>query len=262
MGMKAHWNERMHDLRSDEFKRIFNRFKKKEFQKTLELGAGDGFQTKLLKRYSICVTAADYNYSRLKKTRGVDYMQLDAEEAGKKFKKSSFDLVYSSNMLEHLNYPDKSLRGIHRILKDDGITIHTMPTPFWKFCQMVFHYPNLMVLFIQNIRDLKGRMKQSTTNNPKSSKHSILRQIIWPVPHGAYNSNIIEFIKFRKKRWLHEFDKSGFVVIKVIKGPISSGYRFGFDTIRKILEKLGFASVYIYVAVKRGKVSRYAKNFD
>ena len=57
------------------------------------------------------------------------------------FGEKSFDIVFSSNLLEHLPDPSVVLRGVHRLLKDDGITVHIMPGPFWKLCQMALYHP-------------------------------------------------------------------------------------------------------------------------
>ena len=42
---------------------------------------------------------------------------------------------------------------------------------------------------------------------------------------------------------------AGFQVVKVVKGPVASGYGFGFDGLRSFLEKLGFCSEYMFVTV-------------
>lgn len=44
------------------------------------------------------------------------------------FESKSFDVVYSSHVLEHVNDEQKSLSEMKRVLKDDGILIIGMPT--------------------------------------------------------------------------------------------------------------------------------------
>ena len=54
----------------------------------------------------------------------------------------SFDVVYSSHVLEHVNSESKSLKEMKRVLKDDGILIIGMPTASMAilnyFSQLIF----------------------------------------------------------------------------------------------------------------------------
>lgn len=46
------------------------------------------------------------------------------------FEDKTFDVVYSSHVLEHVNDEHKSLQEMKRVLKDDGVLIIGMPTAF------------------------------------------------------------------------------------------------------------------------------------
>ncbi len=58
-----------------------------------------------------------------------------------------------------------------------------------------------------------------------------------------------------------DFENAGFEVVNIIKGPVVSGYGFGFDKARKVLENLGFASEFAYVIVKKGYASSFSRFF-
>ena len=47
-----------------------------------------------------------------------------------------FDLVFSSNVLEHVENLDTCLAEIKRVLVPGGIMIHSMPTGTWKLIQV------------------------------------------------------------------------------------------------------------------------------
>jgi hypothetical protein len=96
-------------------------------------------------------------------------------------------------------------------------------------------------------------------NNPKMP--AVAERLLWPTPHGAYRSNFEEFYAFSKRRWLREFDAAGFTVVKVLRGPVASGYGFGLDRLRAGLELAGFASEYAYVTVKRDRTSPFVAYF-
>ena len=89
-----------------------------------------------------------------------------------------------------------------------------------------------------------------------------LRRILIKKPHGISETNMQEFYAFSKKRWLKEFDQAGFEIIAVKKGPAASGNALGMDRIRKIVEKLGFTSEYIYIAKKKNSNSSYINYFS
>lgn len=285
MKIKAEWTSYLHKVRKRELNLILQKFpSKKIFETALEIGAGDGFQSNILSKYSKHLISTDYNAERLKKNnaKNKECKICDAEIIDTYFKERQFDFIFSSNLLEHLPHPEKALKAIHKTLKDNGLTIHVTPNPFWKFCQILLFYPNLFLTKIEELSQAnslseliftkllrkkketqKGELsKKEIGNNPKmvtQKNYSLFRRLLWPIPHGAYENNIIEFFAWRRKRWLAEFDKAGFNIIKIIKGPVCSGYGFNLDKIRASLEKISLSSEYIYVAEKKDKVSQYRK---
>ena len=266
---------------------IFSECPEKLFQTGLELGAGDGFQSILLAKYVSKLISTDLNPNKLKResNKSIEYVICDAEEIKEYFNKRQFDLVFSSNLLEHLPNPDKALNGIYDVLKDDGITIHVMPSPFWKFCYLLLYYPNLCVSVLEEMTEKDGdskkigkmirKLKGSTNNleqnkqgpqlgnNPKIQRapRSFMYRLLVPEPHGVSISHVKEFYAFSKYRWIKQFEKANLDLVKIIKGPVSSGHGFGLNFIRNILERLGVTSEYIYIAIKKGQHSRY-ENFS
>jgi hypothetical protein len=70
-----------------------------------------------------------------------------------------------------------------------------------------------------------------------------------------------EFIAFGKQRWIRKFESAGFKVLAVRKVAWSSGYGFGFIRLRRLMERLGFHTVYAYFAAKTNCSNRYADYF-
>ena len=252
---------------------IFSKCPEKSFQTGLELGAGDGFQSTLLTKYVSKLTSTDYDPGILKRasSESVEYRVCDAEEADKLFGKGQFDLVFSSNLLEHLPNPGRALVAIGEVLKDDGITIHVMPSPFWKLCHLLLYVPNKCVVVLEKITEKGGlgemlrRMtrrakglsndySEGFENNPKIQRapRSFVHRLLIPEPHGVSSGSVDEFYAFSESRWRKEFEKADLELVKIIKGPVSSGYGFGLYFVRSVLERFGFASEYIYLAVKNG----------
>lgn len=275
MRIKPDWFQWLHGYRAREIALIFGRCPEGLFGKGLELGAGDGFQSALLLRYVGHLTATDIKPAilRMPPHNGLDYQVLDAEEVGEHFPPDSFDLVFSSNLLEHLPAPERALTGICQVLKDDGVTIHIVPSPFWKVCELLLYVPNHVIVLLEQVlgrggehvlvekvrRHMPGRAEgapppQEPDNNPKSHKrpHGFLYRWFIPQTHGVSEGHLEEFRAFRKARWIREFQRAGLHVAAVRKGPVASGYGFGLDTLRHWLERLGFTSEYIYIATKEG----------
>jgi len=264
MKIMADWIQHLHNHRKRELGLIFSKCPERLFQEALELGAGDGFQSGLLTRYASKIISTDLNPDILKGQNGdsIEYRICNAEEIDKIFDRGVFDLVFSSNLLEHLPDPGRALDAIYNVLKDNGITIHVMPNPFWKFCTMLLRMPYICINAIEKMAQ-KEPDKEGTENRLKArDKRKLIHDILVPRPHGASSSNIKEFYLFSKARWKKQFKKANLDLIKIIKGPVASGYGFGLDWLRYIMEGLGFTSEYIYIAIKKGQDSCYRHYFD
>jgi ubiquinone/menaquinone biosynthesis C-methylase UbiE len=270
--LKSDWHSHLHKIKKREVECIFSKCPEKLFQMGLELGAGDGFQSTLLTKYISKLISTDYNPYRLKRksNKSIEYRICDAETINNIFNKKQFDIVFSSNLLEHVPHPQKVLKGTYEILKDNGITIHIVPSPFWKLCHLLLHIPNKCIVALDlliNKRNAinieKNKKYPKLGNNPKTQKKRriFFHRLLMPEPHGVSTNNFKEFYAFSKLRWKREFEKANFELIRIIKGPVVSGYGFGLDFLRNILERFGFTSEYIYIAVKKEMSSPYTKYF-
>jgi len=282
MKFKAEWSNHLHSIRAREVSLIFRRCPDKVFEAALELGAGDGYQSRLLVRYVGRLVVTDIRWHTMEKLNArIEQRICDAESVEAYFHEGEFDLVYSSNLLEHLPNPGSALRGIFKVLKNDGITIHIMPSQFWKLCQLGLFYPDLALRLFEAgaqpdtlkrflRRRILGKDPPPTRdllwdpmNNPKMPAKPIgfWRQLLWPRPHGAYATNLHEFLAFRRSRWVGELSDAGFHVRKIFPGPVSSPYGFGLNRVRAGLERLGLATEYIFIATKHGSHSPYITYF-
>ncbi len=257
----------LHKRRKRELYLIFRNVPYKIFNKGLEVGAGDFYQSKILNMYIKNFICTEYIIQNIpkKSSKNIKYLSCDAEIIDTYFKKNEFDLVFSSNMMQYLVNPGAFLKGVYKILKDDGVSIHCMPNRFWKISQMILHHFNYLIIFIEKLSSCKFKEQYKKNRlhiNLEHKKHNLIRRIVWPIPHGAYKNNIEEFLNYGKKKWINVFERNGFKVAKIIKGPVSLGYSLGFEKIRRLLEKLGFCSEYIYITMKKNKKSKYLKYFE
>lgn len=277
MRLKADWSHHLHFVRRREIEILFSRCPQDLFARGLELGAGDGFQSGLLSRYVTRLTSTDFDRSGLPKqdSDAIEYRRCDAEHLVEEFPSDQFDLVFSSNMLEHVLDVQRTLAGIFQVLRDDGVTIHWVPGPLWKIASFSLHFPNLAAMLLERITTPGARLfrgagggasndhARATGNNPKTVRpeRSRIQRWLWPEPHGVSAGHIEELAAFARARWSAEFQRAGFEVVTVIRGPVSSGYGFGWDRGRAALERLGIATEYAYVAVKADRASPYRAYF-
>jgi SAM-dependent methyltransferase len=256
------WKNYIHTMRRKEVEIIFEKYPEKYFSSALELGAGDGFQSKLLDRYAKRLISTDLDPNRLNQhdQDGIQYKICDAELIDTYFVEETFDLIFASNLFEHLSNPSDTLTRIRKIVGADGVVILIMPSPFWALCRWLLYYPVKIARFRKKqIKEIRGNAirKKGTKmncclsrgNNLKAAplkRHPILDKIRWPIPHGVSNGLFEEFMNFRKKRWCKLFNKSGFKLICIKKGPVMSSYGLGLDKIRLLLERIGLTGEYIY----------------
>ena len=96
-------------------------------QRALDVGARAGHQTRWLQSRGYHVTSIDVE------PMFPECMQVDANQR-LPFDDDSFDLVWCSEVIEHLNDPEFSLNDLRRITKPGGTLLLTTPNSYaWLF---------------------------------------------------------------------------------------------------------------------------------
>jgi ubiquinone/menaquinone biosynthesis C-methylase UbiE len=115
----------------------------KEKMKAIELGCGEGFSTQKIHKMlpaNIKLYASEYVEQLVPKARelnpDVEVIQESVYELT--HKDNTFDIIFFPEVLEHLDFPDKALKEINRVLKDDGVLILGVPNePLWRVLNML-----------------------------------------------------------------------------------------------------------------------------
>ena len=119
--------------------------------KTLDIGAGDGLITSLLSAEGI-----DDNELAVKlaEAKNVDVKIGSAYDL--KYSDSIFDNVLMADVIEHLEFPERALKQIERVLREDGYLYIVTPLANKKGLHDKYHYkeytPSELVLFMQESR--------------------------------------------------------------------------------------------------------------
>lgn len=100
-----------------------------DYERVLVIGCGQGDELRLLQ--SDAVTAFDLSFNAAQDARKLfpDYEYLQADGMMLPFSDKCFDLVFSSEVLEHILEPERMLSEVRRVLRPGGILLLT--TPNW-----------------------------------------------------------------------------------------------------------------------------------
>lgn len=260
------WVENRNKIRKHDLDIIFKNVPEKIFKNGLEIGAGDGFQSRILVKYCESLTCTEYNKERLDFKLQDEFKCLKCEICDAEnlpFKDNSFDFIFSSNVLEHIPNKKKCLSELNRVLKKDGMMIHVMPNRMYKAMSFLFYYPFILYMLThKERRDILFKKLNSDTkrNNIKLKDKNILSKLFPPI-HGISSNHFTELYVFGKKYWVNLFEMNGFCVRKTSKVSLSSSYRFGFHGLRNIGEKLGLCTFYAYITTKKNSHTNNIKYF-
>ena len=184
--------------------------------RVLELGGGTGYQASILASWGCAVTSIDLAdrhrpYKLFHPVQDYDGRTIPAPDA-------SFDIVFSSNVLEHIPTLPVTFGEIRRVLKPGGLAIHLVPSVAWRFWSEV-------ALGAYGVKCLLGRqpvvpgMVETTSPSAVIRKRGlgqfVRRAILLPItPHGEYPNALAELYYFSKGRWVRVFRGQGFRLLQ------------------------------------------------
>jgi len=180
--------------------------------RVLEVGGGTGWQARLLSEKGFQVESIDVARPdaplvfpvRLYDGRKIPY----ADE--------TFDLVFSSNVLEHVADVESLLREMSRVLRPNGWMLHILPTPAWRFWTIVMHYPFLLKYALGGGRS-NSTMQHAPTLRGTIARRGLfetLQRILIPPAHGIGSSAFKEMTTFSSLSWRQTFARAGLDVVR------------------------------------------------
>ncbi|MBL7924331.1 MAG: class I SAM-dependent methyltransferase [Bacteroidia bacterium] len=203
----------------------------KKFDRVLELGCGIGYQSAFLSKIANNVMATDLpdpdiqahapgmevakNLHNKLNVKNVQFIACSAETLP--FEDSSFDLIYSSHVLEHIPDRDKALAEMARVLKPGGIYFCVTPVSFEK----LYSFLNYYLLLVTRIFALLGRIvkrifwSKDRTSQPGVSvdghtakaKSTFWASFPFPPPHGTGRHFLSELVNWTPGKWKKEQTK-------------------------------------------------------
>src|SRR5688572_27260527 len=105
----------------------------------LEIGGGNGWQASRLASWGYRVHSIDVElqpelHFPVQLYDGVHLPHAD----------QSIDLIFSSNVLEHVVQRPELFEEMRRVLKVDGRMVHVVPSASWRFWTSLAHYPYVL----------------------------------------------------------------------------------------------------------------------
>jgi SAM-dependent methyltransferase len=186
----------------------------------LEIGAGTGWQSKALSGAGYRVDAvdlpADNDISNHAHSR--EWPIRDYDGAHLPFADHSFDIVYSSNVLEHVVELDKLTQEMKRVLRPSGIALHLVPNSTWRLLSLVTYYPGQAIDTLKWLTRKPSPRADSSPERASSSgpRHSLTRKAVrrlLPPTHGSVGTPLTEITRFSKRTWDDYFRSGGWEIL-------------------------------------------------
>jgi SAM-dependent methyltransferase len=230
--------------------------------RVLEIGAGSGWQARALADRGHQVEAVDVSDSTWLENRVHPVTLYDGVTLP--FDDAEFDVVFSSNVLEHIPHIEEFQQEILRVLRPGGLAIHLMPTATWRIFTTLSFYPRSAQRVLAR---LLGRRRASpaspsapATNGGAEAPQrpglaARLRQVLLPPRHGERGNLLTEVFWFSRFRWLPLFRRAGWTVVRhfptglFYTGGVIHGSHFDLPARRRLSRVLGSACR-VYVLAK------------
>jgi len=185
--------------------------------RVLELGAGTGQQSRELAARGFVVEAVelpDSNYAGDRLFRVTEY---DGRHIP--FPDRSFDIVYSSNVLEHVPDLGEMHKEIRRVLRSDGRAVHVLPTHAWRFWTTLSAFP----AGVQGALSLRSQLRPRWPPSPRevrrlsgaglqAGRH--FAAAFNQRRHGERGNLLTETWLFLPEWWRRNFRQNGFEILR------------------------------------------------
>ncbi|NOG64562.1 MAG: class I SAM-dependent methyltransferase [Chloroflexi bacterium] len=198
-------------------------------QTILEIGAGAGWQAQIAASLGCTVISVDIpqsNYAMLQEWPILIYDGKHIPLAD-----HSVDVIFSSNVMEHIPHIELFQLEMQRVLSPRGYAIHIMPNANWRFWTDLTLYPDTMRRIYRKtwktFINLHARVTSeqanyiNQTHSPKNkTTQKVLWELLWPCRHGETGNTVTEFYYFSRSRWTKLFQRYGWKMQQVLPNQL------------------------------------------
>lgn len=219
----------------------------------IEIGSGTGIQLKYLKKYFKSVVGLEIEQSNYDNTENQNIIFYDG--ANIPINDSSYDIIFSSHVMEHIVNFESYNAELERILKPDGICIHLVPNSNWKFYNTLFHYPFLIRTIIDYLARRNSNVginRSGTLSNRKRSIFTLCLNVLFPPLHGENGNRFTEIFYLTNTYWKTKFEKVNWYVDRVISSNYFVAGHFVLpNSIRRKMSNILGSTSTIYILRKK-----------
>jgi len=226
----------------------------------LEIGAGTGRQAAELAQAGYAVEAIEIPDSNYAQERLFPLTDYDGRHIP--FPDASFDVVFSSNVLEHVPDLPQIHREIRRVLRPDGFCLHVLPTASWRLWTSLSAFPAALQHVGALGRELKPHGAPTAAELRRLARvwRRAARHLGAPLVqrrHGERGSALSELWLFRPRWWRRNFRDNGFEVASerpmglFYTGHMVFGARWPLERRARLARALGSACHLFRLTVRR-----------
>jgi SAM-dependent methyltransferase len=211
--------------------------------RVLDLGAGTGDQARYLAGLGYEVTALEVSSSAYRADRVHPIVEYDGHVLP--VADRAIDLVFSSNVLEHVPHVDEMLVELARVHAPGARSVHVLPTSAWRFWTTLSHYAWLAKRLLG-----VGRSPAPAGSSDAVETRGVLARL-WadavPHRHGERGSTLTELHYFSRRWWEARFRRHGYDVVAAFPvglfytGATVFGLGLSLSTRRRLAPWLGSA---------------------
>jgi SAM-dependent methyltransferase len=189
----------------------------------LEIGGGSGYQASLIAAMGCQVLSFDLASSSELATQENFYPVQIYDGQHIPVADQSIDVIFSSNVLEHVKNLPLLLEEMQRVLKPEGVAVHILPSPAWRFWTSMGYFGFVLKSLFGLQRPSPGvgtapitMQDVSKAAGKRGWSQVVKRAILIPfIAHGEYPNALAEFYYYSRSRWVRVFRDNGFYLEKV-----------------------------------------------
>jgi SAM-dependent methyltransferase len=202
-------------LRQAEFDLVRDNFR--PGMRVLEIGGGSGYQARLMSDLGCEVLSIDLTdrpapAGRFHPVQPYNGRNIPAAP-------ESFDLIFSSNVLEHVTDLPALLCDMRRVLRPGGKAIHILPSTAWRLLTTLAFplYAFKRLTGLQAGLPYADRLLRASDSNASlGAVPKLLTAVSAPLrAHGAFANAFVELWTYRRRWWIRTFHRHAFETISI-----------------------------------------------